>query len=44
MIGERFRICAGGIASDDPRYDKEDTMLQAGIKLIEHILAANPSD
>lgn len=44
MIGERFKICAGGIASYDPRYDKEDATLQAGIKLTEHILAASLSD
>jgi arginase len=38
-IGERFNVCAGGIASYDPRCDKEDRVLNAGLTIIKSILA-----
>jgi len=39
MIGERFTICAGGIASYDPQYDKEDEVLDAGLAIMKCILS-----
>jgi arginase len=39
LIGERFEICAGGIASYDPKYDEKGQTLLAGIKIIRSILA-----
>jgi arginase len=38
MIGERFTICASGIASFDPQCDKNDEVLAAGIKIMKCIL------
>lgn len=38
MIGERFTICAGGIASYDPLYDRKDEVLSAGIAIMKSIL------
>lgn len=40
MISERFTICAGGIASYDPRYDKKDEVLDAGITIMKSILTS----
>jgi arginase len=40
MIGERFTICAGGIASYDPRYDKQDEVLNAGVRIMKSILTS----
>jgi arginase len=39
MIGERFTICASGIASYDPQYDKKDKILTSGIEIMKSILA-----
>lgn len=39
MIKERFEICAGAITSFDPEYDKEDQVLEAGIRIIEAFVA-----
>jgi arginase len=39
MIGTRFRIYAGGIASYDPSYDLDGHTFQAGIRLMKAILA-----
>jgi arginase len=39
MIGERFTICACGVASYDPRYDREDEVLTAGITIIKSVVA-----
>jgi arginase len=39
LIGVRFRICAGGIASYDPAYDKGGQTFHAGMKLIKGLLA-----
>ena len=38
LIGERFTICASGIASYDPQYDK-GAVLEAGITIMKNILA-----
>jgi arginase len=38
MIGERFTICASGIASYDPQCDKNDEVLSAGIEMMKTIL------
>jgi arginase len=40
MVGERFEICASGIAAYDPNYDGEDQTLGAGIRLIKTVLNA----
>jgi len=39
MIKERFEVCAGAIGSFDPDYDKEDTVLNAGIGIIKAIVS-----
>jgi hypothetical protein len=39
MLKERFEICAGAITSFDPEYDKEDQVLQAGIRIIKAFVA-----
>lgn len=39
MIGERFTVCASGLAAYDPRCDKEDEVLRAGIAIMKSILA-----
>ena len=42
MIGtakERFEICAGAITSFDPDYDKDDKVLDAGIRIIKAFVA-----
>lgn len=38
-IKERFEICAGAITSFDPDYDKEDQVLNAGIRIIKAFVA-----
>lgn len=40
MIAARFTVCAGGIASFDPRYDREDEVLKAGLAIIKSILTS----
>lgn len=40
MIGERFTIRAGGIASYDPLYDREDEVLDAGMRIMKSILTS----
>lgn len=40
MIGERFTVCASGMASYDPGYDRDDEVLGAGMEIIKGILAA----
>jgi arginase len=39
VIGESFKICAGGIASYDPSYDQKGQTFQAGLRIIKSILA-----
>src|SRR5215216_1620956 len=39
MLKERFEICAGAITSFDPDYDKEDQVLEAGIRIIKAFVA-----
>ncbi len=39
LIAERFTICASGLASYDPQYDKDDEILNSGISIIKKILA-----
>jgi arginase len=39
VIGERFNICACGVASYDPRYDREDEVLTAGMTIIKSVAA-----
>ena len=39
MIKERFEICAAAITSFDPDYDKDDAVLQAGVRIVEAIVA-----
>jgi len=40
MIGERFNVCAGAVASYDPGCDKGDEVLGAGVAIIKSILSA----
>lgn len=40
MIGERFTICASGIASYDPKYDVKNRTFQAGVRLMKIVLAS----
>ncbi len=39
MLKERFEVCAGAITSFDPDYDKEDKVLEAGIRIIQALAA-----
>ena len=39
MLKERFEIGAGAITSFEPDYDKDDTMLGAGIRIIKAFVA-----
>jgi arginase len=39
MIGELFNVCACGITGFDPAYDKDDVVLQAGIRLMETVVS-----
>ena len=39
MLKKRFEICAGAITSFDPDYDKEDQVLEAGIRIIKGFIA-----
>jgi hypothetical protein len=41
MIGERFTVCARGIASYDPQYDKEDEVLNAGVTIMVVLTPSN---
>jgi arginase family enzyme len=34
-VAERFTICASGIASYDPQYDKNDEVLNAGVAIMK---------
>jgi len=36
---ERFEICAGAITSFDPDYDKDDKVLDAGIRIVKAFVA-----
>jgi arginase family enzyme len=38
MIKDRFDVCAGAITSFDPSYDKDDQVLEAGIRMIQALL------
>ena len=38
LIGERFQICAAGIASFDPNYDLNGQTLQATLRIIQSIV------
>jgi len=40
IIGERFTICACGVAAYDPRYDREDEVLTAGMTIMKSVVAA----
>ena len=40
MIGRRFTICAGAIASYDPLYDRKDEVLDAGVTIMKSILTS----
>jgi arginase len=40
LIGERFTVCASGIASYDPQCDKNDEVLRAGVAIMECVLAS----
>ena len=37
-VGERFTICACGIASYDPQYDNNDEVLRAGVAIMKSVL------
>jgi arginase len=39
MLKERFKVCAGAVASFDPDYDKDDKVLGAGIRIIKAFAA-----
>ncbi len=39
MIGARFTISACGVASYDPRYDRRNVVLRAGLKVVKSVLA-----
>ena len=41
IIGERFTVCASGIASYDPKYDVKNRTFEAGVRLMKSILAIN---
>ncbi|HEV7843431.1 MAG TPA: arginase family protein [Pyrinomonadaceae bacterium] len=43
LIGERFTICASGIASYDPKYDEKGQTFAAGVRIIKSLLATNNS-
>lgn len=34
MVKERFELCAGAVTSFDPGYDKDDQVLEAGIRMM----------
>ncbi len=38
---ERFAICAGAITSFDPSYDKDDRVVEAGIRIAKAFVAEN---
>jgi len=39
MVKERFEVCAGAITSFDPGYDKDDKVLDAGIRIVKAFVA-----
>jgi arginase len=39
MTRKRFEVCAGAITSFDPSYDKDDEVLNAGIRIIKAFVA-----
>ncbi len=41
MVKERFEISACAITSFDPAYDKDDMVLNAGIRIIKSMVSAN---
>lgn len=38
-VKERFEVCAGAITSFDPDYDKDDKVLDAGIRIVKALVA-----
>jgi arginase len=43
LINERFKICAGGVASYDPKYDETGRTFEAGVRIIKSMLTTNNS-
>ena len=39
MVKERFEVCAGAVTSFDPDYDKDDKVLDAGIRIMKAFVA-----
>jgi arginase family enzyme len=39
MVKERFEVCAGAVTSFDPGYDKDDKVLDAGIRIVQAFVA-----
>jgi arginase len=39
MVKERFELCAGAVTSFDPGYDKDDQVLEAGIRIVQAFVA-----
>ena len=39
LIAERFTVCATGIAAYDPRYDKNNEVLNAGVTIMKKVLS-----
>lgn len=39
MVKEKFDVCAGAITSFDPDYDKDDKVLDAGIRIMKAFVA-----
>jgi arginase len=39
ILKERFEVCAAAVASFDPDYDKNDQVLEAGIRIIQAFVA-----
>ena len=39
MIGERFKVCASGIAAFDPQCDRNDEVLRAGVAIMKSVLS-----
>jgi arginase len=43
LIGERFEICAAGVAAYDPSYDPHERTLKAGLRIIKTVLTTKKS-
>jgi hypothetical protein len=39
MVKERFEVWAGAVTSFDPGYDKDDQVLEAGIRIVQAFVA-----